>query len=1443
MIAKRFLRPVLALIAAVTVVPLLEMPAAHAVPPASPTLIAPANGASVNANPVLTWTPPANPNPMFYGVQISSTFNFSAIFINVNTYNTSYTPTTDLPLGQLFWRVTTFDTVTGESSVGGASLSFTRTPPDGPGRTAPLDGGVLTFPTQTPALSWLATAGSATYEVVVDDDPAFTPPFKYNIATVANSYILPAPDTLDQVLYWKVRGLSVQGLATQWSTTGTFTFDWPLVPVPTYPPNELSVVPPAPFPPPIEEVVLKWAPVAGASYYELQVDDDQLFNSLTISTTSKSTVFAPAVTLPNDTYFWRVRARNAANAFGDWSQLQQFSRAWPGTRELPFLGGPGIPPTAANYGIVTLLTPTDGNFGVTVPTFAWTPQRLASAYEVQVSPDQTFNTLVTSCTTTHTTVTGFSGCGLLPAPGVVYYWRVRGIDYPAGVLGIFSAKFSFLYSPPLPAYVSPGPAAATSIPLLTWGNVSSIGRYRLTVTSTVSTAAVVTVDTNQTEHMVQNLAAGSYRWYVQTVDVYGRIGVTPGTGSWRTFTYAPPAPGPSLSLLTPNGQPGTHVPTLRWTLLADADYYRVWHRPQGSPVWIPLPGAEVVRAPGYTYAESSVSSGTYEYYVEAFKADATLLTTSAVRTFVLQSLAPANGLLPPNCDLNAAPSGCQIEVDTPTFTWTPIAGATFYRLWQSRDGLWTNPILQYESMFTILTPTTSYADSQAGQATFWYVQPCFGQSCAPSPDSFAGAFPPIQSFRKQSRPVELVSPAIDSSFENQVTFRWTDYLFTNRAPVGGSGPVTNEEAYLYRVEVSTFENMSNAFEVSTVDQTQYTAYAMTYPEGPIYWRVSAYDGSSNLLAASPTRKVNKASPKVILNTPAPGEGIGGIPFFTWAAQNYATAYEVEVYRTNISPVVQQANLVLYANPNTNGFIPQSFLAPGEYGWRVRRRDSNNLPGPWSGDSDATMRRFTYTGLAATLTSPEHGASIGSNTNRLTWTPVTGAAQYRVEISTSSTHSTPLEYVNTVMTEYAPTLNYPEGVYYWRIVTLDNGGQTLATSATRSFLRGPVQPTPVYFYPLTPSRILDSRPAPEQVGPFNTPWSPAQQTRNRTVTNLGGVPANAGAVSLNVTVTNASASSFLTLWPAGQTKPTASSVNFAANQVVANAVTVKVGAAGAISIFNNSGTVNVLIDVVGYYAPDPGDGLTPLAPKRILDSRTPPETVGPFSTPWTAGTTRSVTVTGGTTGVPTNASAVILNVTATTTSASSFLTLYPAGVPKPTASSINWPANLTIANSVTVKVGTAGAINVFNNSGSVNVLIDVVGYFASGTGAPFRPLSPFRVLDSRPPSEQVGPYATPWIAGQSRDVPISGGNQVPASATAVLLNVTATSTSANSFLTVWPTGEAKPTASSVNWGAGSTIANSVTAKLGSIPPSQGKQLSMFNNSGNVNVIVDVNGYYG
>ncbi len=110
---------------------------------------------------------------------------------------------------------------------------------------------------------------------------------------------------------------------------------------------------------------------------------------------------------------------------------------------------------------------------------------------------------------------------------------------------------------------------------------------------------------------------------------------------------------------------------------------------------------------------------------------------------------------------------------------------------------------------------------------------------------------------------------------------------------------------------------------------------------------------------------------------------------------------------------------------------------------------------------------------------------------------------------------------------------------------------------------------------------------------------AGATTSLVVAGRGGVPANATAVTLNVTATGSLGGGFATVYPCGAPRPDTSNINFAAGSTVANAVTSKVGVGGAVCIYNDAAT-HLIVDVNGYFPPTANFGS--LAPARLLDTR-------------------------------------------------------------------------------------------------------------------------------------------------------------------------------------------------------------------------------------------------
>jgi hypothetical protein len=349
-----------------------------------------------------------------------------------------------------------------------------------------------------------------------------------------------------------------------------------------------------------------------------------------------------------------------------------------------------------------------------------------------------------------------------------------------------------------------------------------------------------------------------------------------------------------------------------------------------------------------------------------------------------------------------------------------------------------------------------------------------------------------------------------------------------------------------------------------------------------------------------------------------------------------------------------------------------------------------------------------------------------------------------------------------------------------------------------------------------------------------------ETITMAVLGRAGVPeSGVGAVALNVTATDTTIASFVTAFPAGETRPTASNLNFTAGQTVPNLVVVKVGNAGQVSFYNHVGTTNLIVDVLGWFPT--GSGYSAVTPARLLETRSGLATVDGESNGVGSlgpGATVSFRV-AGRGGVPVSgAGSAILNVTAVNPSAGSYLTLWPGDVPLPVASNVNFAAGRTLPNLAVTRIGANGRVSLYNYSGRVDVAVDLQGWFPASSG--FIGVVPARLLDTRSGLSTVDGQFNGIGALQTNtlNLQVTGRGGVPSSGVgAVALNVTATQPSAESYLTVWPTGENKPGTSNLNYPARATISNLVLAKVGA-----NGRVSLANYAGSSHVVVDVLGWF-
>ena len=387
-----------------------------------------------------------------------------------------------------------------------------------------------------------------------------------------------------------------------------------------------------------------------------------------------------------------------------------------------------------------------------------------------------------------------------------------------------------------------------------------------------------------------------------------------------------------------------------------------------------------------------------------------------------------------------------------------------------------------------------------------------------------------------------------------------------------------------------------------------------------------------------------------------------------------------------------------------------------------------------------------------------------------------------------------------------------------------------------------------FEPVGPARIIDTRtgtggvPA-QRVGSGGAGGAPLMIT----VAGRAGVPVEGvAAVALNLTAdqTSVAGSGYVSIYPCtstSQTPPGVSQLNFTDGQTVANSVIVPVSATGTACVFV-FGRAHIIADVTGWLAA--GQGFAALSPSRVFDTRSGGPGVPAGRVGNAAGSAPPLVVDLlGRNGIPTaGVGAIALNLTATTTTGSGYVSVYPcasAATAPPTVSNVNFSTGRTVPNSVILPVSgsTAPGRTCFRVFGSADLIVDVVGWF--GAGRDLSTISPVRAFDTRTGAGSVSTIRIGEGGHRLRFDPVAAG-LVPAGATAVVINLTATATSASpaGYMTAYPcasVAQGPPNVSNVNFTSGTTVANAAITPLG----AGGFCLAAY---GAAHALVDISGWF-
>jgi hypothetical protein len=398
---------------------LLLAPAVAQAKPAMPKLTAPKVNTTVAAMPILTWNKAKG--AASYELQIASDSGFNPALITVTTANLRYLEGKALPNGAYFWRMRALDAA-GGTSKWTSVRKFTKKWNAVPALLTPTSLAAIAYP--TPAiLSWTPVAGASTYRVSVAsgasgggvDAPGgiiSTGALAWRDGggpiSTSNTNLAISTALHPGTYYWQVVPVDPEGHAGAPSAIFSFTWIW----AGTTTPVVTDLVPGVE----IYDPLFSWAPIPGAASYELEINPTAAFalGSRVFSGGTAATAFATKQTLPNNTYYWRVRGVDPQGQAGPWNNGPAFTKTYDET----------VLPGPANLHIYNpqLAQIADGG-NVDQPVVRWSTVPGARQYELQLACFDGVTTNARSYFTANTSWTPLATSGgslvpdILSAPG------------------------------------------------------------------------------------------------------------------------------------------------------------------------------------------------------------------------------------------------------------------------------------------------------------------------------------------------------------------------------------------------------------------------------------------------------------------------------------------------------------------------------------------------------------------------------------------------------------------------------------------------------------------------------------------------------------------------------------------------------------------------------------------------------------------------------------------------------------------------------------------------------------------------------------------------------------------------------------------------------------------------------------------------------------------
>jgi hypothetical protein len=801
---------------------------------------------------------------------------------------------------------------------------------------------------------------------------------------------------------------------------------------------------------------ISWGAVRGAARYEYQVAADAHFNSIALGTgpgrgTNRTHNLAAALekTVPDGTYYWRVRAVTAQDKVGSWSRVRRVVKAW--TTVPQITGGDGD----------TVSWP------ATPLVFRWSSVPYATKYRITVATDPALSNVVlgTSTQPAETTGTNFAmPASLAPGP---YYWAVTPLDAD-GHRGARSRVAAFLWSWPTTTTTSLAdlnPDLRVFDPMFSWSPVPGAARYEVEVNSAEDfpvgskwCCAGTTIGTSFAP--LQVLGNNRYYWRVRAMDARGNAGAwnygqsLPSPG--ESFTKAFDSVEPSIPNLTvrdidgnaSSGAPSTATPIVTWDPVPGASLYEVqlgnytgsycdwslasssgYHAETATTAWTPL--ARTFYRP-YSEAwptaqqDSAIPTGAKASYCvrvlarsdnDARNAQVTSEWTylngynNAAFTFATPQIGSGCPVTPVGA--YRLPASGSVTPRTPYFSWEPVAGAGSYYVVVARDAGFTQVVDVGFTDVSAYAPRLAKGTPLSDETTtyYWAVMPATNAvGAGVCSDAFHNA---PYSFNKSSVPPTPIAPSDGAGVSAQPTFQWS----------------SAENARNYRLQVSQDPTFGHPIDDVTTDATAYTS-SSTYPaDTVIYWRVRANDWDVQGLNWSSTHTFVRRLPVPLpaMDNPSSGQGI---PVLSWTSVQGAISYDLHFD--------QPDGTTKDFNSESTSFTPTLVTGWGIWRWQVRAVFPTGTGGKVAGGY-SSPRTYLHT------LSPPSGARGAKSGARVlvSWNAETNAKGYQVEVSTTNGFNSRIDYHRVAGTSWAPDIDLSQkqnrGALYWRVAPVDDQG--------------------------------------------------------------------------------------------------------------------------------------------------------------------------------------------------------------------------------------------------------------------------------------------------------------------------------------------------------------------------------------------------------------------